>query len=177
MRSSESPFWGRWRCRCTSSLPNIHYFLAISASRVPCSSVITASRVDRFASLRYRYLSNQHRIGKNRETTLSIKEQTSLTRPDTKPSDLTRRRTCKPTLGLVARKQITYTYFPMSAQEKDYFARVKGPETIRPVTPSAGTGKARTEVFKANLRAYKPTGSKMVSNSVNKTALHPGGVE
>ena len=65
----------------------------------------------------------------------------------------------------------------MSAQDKDYFARVKGPETIRPATPSAGTGKARTEVFKANLRAYKPTGSKMVSNSVNKTALHPGGVE
>ena len=65
----------------------------------------------------------------------------------------------------------------MSAQDKDYFARIKGPETIRPVTPSEGTGKARSDVFKANLRAYKPTGPSMVSNSVNKTALHPGGVE
>jgi hypothetical protein len=59
----------------------------------------------------------------------------------------------------------------------DYFARVKGGDSLRPTTPSAGTGKARTEVLKANLRAFRPTDSNMVSNSVNKTALHPGGVE
>lgn len=59
----------------------------------------------------------------------------------------------------------------------DYFARTQGSDNPRPLTPSAGSGKARTEVLKANLRAYKPTDPNMVSNSVNKTALHPGGVE
>ena len=60
----------------------------------------------------------------------------------------------------------------------DYFARVKGAESHRPATPSAGTGKARTEILKANLRAFKPASTPgMVSNSVNKTALHPSGVE
>lgn len=59
----------------------------------------------------------------------------------------------------------------------DYFARSQGSDSIRPNTPSAGSGKARTEVLKANLRAYKPADPNMVTHSVNKTALHPGGVE
>ena len=54
----------------------------------------------------------------------------------------------------------------------DYFQRLKG--NPRPETPGAPDSKARTEVYKSNLKAFNPT---MVSNSVNKTALHPGGVE
>lgn len=59
----------------------------------------------------------------------------------------------------------------------DYFQRLKasGSESLRPQTPGEeGDQKARAEVQKKNLRSYKPT---MVSHSVNKTALHPGGVE
>lgn len=56
----------------------------------------------------------------------------------------------------------------------DYFERLKSSNSQRPTTPGAGSDKARTEVLKTNLKAFKPT---MVSNSVNKTALHPGGVE
>merc|ERR1712000_362907 len=53
-------------------------------------------------------------------------------------------------------------------------ARLQATEQIRPHTPSPGTGTARSNLAKTNLRAYS---SKMVSHSVNKTALHPGGVE
>lgn len=59
----------------------------------------------------------------------------------------------------------------------DYFQRLKAPGTegLRPQTPGAeGDQKARADLQKKNLRHYKPN---MVSNSVNKTALHPGGVE
>jgi len=56
----------------------------------------------------------------------------------------------------------------------DYSARLQATEQIRPHTPSPGTGTARSNLAKTNLRAYS---SKMVSHSVNKTALHPGGVE
>ena len=45
---------------------------------------------------------------------------------------------------------------------------------LRPLTPGPGDSKTRTEVAKKQLRNLKPT---MVSQSVNKTALHPGGVE
>lgn len=44
----------------------------------------------------------------------------------------------------------------------------------RPLTPAPGDDKARTELAKRQLRDLKPT---MVSASVNKTALHPGGVQ
>jgi len=44
----------------------------------------------------------------------------------------------------------------------------------RPLTPAPGDSKARTELAKRQLRDLKPT---MVSQSVNKTALHPGGVQ
>merc|ERR1711977_553149 len=47
-------------------------------------------------------------------------------------------------------------------------------QQIRPHTPSPASGTARSNLAKTNLRAYS---SKMVSHSVNKTALHPGGVE
>ncbi|RMD43377.1 hypothetical protein DV735_g1693, partial [Chaetothyriales sp. CBS 134920] len=48
-------------------------------------------------------------------------------------------------------------------------------DTPRPVTPGVGeSNQARTEVFKANLKAFRPA---MGSNSVNKTALHPAGVQ
>lgn len=57
----------------------------------------------------------------------------------------------------------------------DYFQRLNSSNTGRPNTPAADQSKARTEVLKRNLRSYKPTS--MVSHSVNKTALHPGGVE
>lgn len=58
----------------------------------------------------------------------------------------------------------------------DYFKRLNpvSSATARPTTPGPESSQARTEVLKRNLRSYKPT---MVSNSVNKTALHPGGVE
>ena len=155
--------------------PKCALFLVVSATSSPLSSVPAASRIDRIALPRYLPPSNHCRLGKIRVQTHYKKRQTSLTCPETKPPDLTRRRTSKPTLGPVARNHISYTHFPMSAE--DYFARVKGNDTLRPVTPSAGTGKARTEILKTNLRAFKPTNSNMVSNSVNKTALHPGGVE
>ena len=59
----------------------------------------------------------------------------------------------------------------------DYFDRLKSSSNIRPTTPGVqGTSKARTDILKTNLKAFKPTGT-MVTNSVNKTALHPGGVE
>ncbi len=63
------------------------------------------------------------------------------------------------------------------AAQADYFDRLKGSatESGRPQTPAPAEDQAtRSAVAKKNLRAYKPT---MVSNSVNKTALHPGGVE
>jgi len=57
----------------------------------------------------------------------------------------------------------------------DYFKRavLSTPASSgRPTTPAAdANSQARTEILKKNLR------NKMVSNSVNKTALHPGGVE
>jgi phosphoenolpyruvate carboxykinase (ATP) len=56
----------------------------------------------------------------------------------------------------------------------DYFKRsvLSSSSTGRPTTPAAdNNSQARTEILKKNLR------NKMVSNSVNKTALHPGGVE
>lgn len=45
----------------------------------------------------------------------------------------------------------------------------------RPSSPSAGTGTARSNVAKTQLKNHQQ--ARMVSNSVNKTALHPGGVE
>jgi len=57
----------------------------------------------------------------------------------------------------------------------DYFNRLKNsPAPARPLTPAPDNSQARADVVKTNLRAFKPT---MVTNSVNKTALHPGGVE
>jgi len=50
----------------------------------------------------------------------------------------------------------------------------KAEPTARPLTPAPGDDTARTEVAKTQLRALNPT---MVSQSVNKTALHPGGVQ
>ena len=45
----------------------------------------------------------------------------------------------------------------------------------RPLTPAAdSTNKSRTELAKTQLKNSKPG---MVSQSVNKTALHPGGVQ
>lgn len=43
----------------------------------------------------------------------------------------------------------------------------------RPLTPAPAESKARTELAKQQLRRFHPG---MVSQSVNKTALHPGGV-
>jgi hypothetical protein len=45
----------------------------------------------------------------------------------------------------------------------------------RPQTPAPEDNKARSDLAKAQLRNFKATS--MVSNSVNKTALHPGGVQ
>jgi len=56
----------------------------------------------------------------------------------------------------------------------DYTAHLKAGLTLRPASPSPGTGQARSELNKVQLRHYN---ANMVSNSVNKTALHPGGVE
>lgn len=47
-------------------------------------------------------------------------------------------------------------------------------EPGRPNTPAPQGSTGRTELIKKQLRALKPT---MVSQSVNKTALHPGGVQ
>lgn len=46
--------------------------------------------------------------------------------------------------------------------------------TLRPLTPAPGDSQTRTEVNKKQLLDNNP---KMVSQSVNKTALHPGGVQ
>jgi len=56
----------------------------------------------------------------------------------------------------------------------DYSARLTAVHQIRPQSPSPATGKARSDLAKTQLRNYT---SRMVSQSVNKTALHPGGVE
>lgn len=56
----------------------------------------------------------------------------------------------------------------------DYSTRLKAVHQIRPHSPSPATGTARSDLAKTQLRAYS---SRMVSQSVNKTALHPGGVE
>ena len=53
---------------------------------------------------------------------------------------------------------------------------VTNPSTIpRPSSPSSGTGTARATISKNQLKNYPQ--STMVTKSVNKTALHPGGVE
>ena len=44
----------------------------------------------------------------------------------------------------------------------------------RPLTPAPESSTGRTEVTKTQLKNFNP---KMVSQSVNKTALHPGGVQ
>jgi hypothetical protein len=69
-------------------------------------------------------------------------------------------------------RSIQKTQFRIMAS--DYSARLQATEQLRPHTPSPATSTARTNLAKTNLRAYS---SKMVSHSVNKTALHPGGVE
>ncbi|OCT53528.1 hypothetical protein CLCR_10862 [Cladophialophora carrionii] len=56
----------------------------------------------------------------------------------------------------------------------DYSSRLQAVHQIRPHSPSPATGTARSDLAKTQLRAYS---TKMVSQSVNKTALHPGGVE
>jgi hypothetical protein len=45
----------------------------------------------------------------------------------------------------------------------------------RASSPSEGTGTARSTVAKTQLKNHPQ--AMMVSNSVNKTALHPGGVQ
>lgn len=56
----------------------------------------------------------------------------------------------------------------------DYSTRLTAVHQIRPQSPSPATGKARSDLAKTQLRNFS---SRMVSHSVNKTALHPGGVE
>ncbi|KAH0843999.1 hypothetical protein FOPE_09091 [Fonsecaea pedrosoi] len=56
----------------------------------------------------------------------------------------------------------------------DYSTRLQAVHQIRPQSPSPATGTARSALAKVQLRAFS---SRMVSHSVNKTALHPGGVE
>jgi hypothetical protein len=52
------------------------------------------------------------------------------------------------------------------------FKRVTAPTTR--LTTQRQDSTSRTDILKRQLRDYKPTN--MVSHSVNKTALHPGGV-
>lgn len=61
-----------------------------------------------------------------------------------------------------------------SHMASDYSTRLSAIHQIRPQSPSPATGTARTDLAKTQLRNYS---SRMVSQSVNKTALHPGGVE
>lgn len=77
------------------------------------------------------------------------------------------------TFGLAPEQEV-YKRHNSASMASDYSARLQATEQIRPHTPSPGTGTARSNLAKTNLRAYS---SKMVSHSVNKTALHPGGVE
>jgi hypothetical protein len=49
------------------------------------------------------------------------------------------------------------------------------PNAPRASSPSEGTGTARSTVTKTQLKNHPQ--AMMVSNSVNKTALHPGGVQ
>jgi len=56
----------------------------------------------------------------------------------------------------------------------EYSSRLQAVEHFRPHSPAPDTGKARSDLAKVQLRTFS---SKMVSQSVNKTALHPGGVE
>ena len=49
------------------------------------------------------------------------------------------------------------------------------PDVPRAASPSEGTGTARSNVAKTQLTNHPH--AMMVSNSVNKTALHPGGVQ
>ena len=58
--------------------------------------------------------------------------------------------------------------------ESNSYSRVTAPST-RLTTQGKDTAQTRTDILKRQLRDFKP--NRMVSNSVNKTALHPGGVE
>jgi hypothetical protein len=48
-------------------------------------------------------------------------------------------------------------------------------DSVRQTSPSPATGTARHEVQKAQLQSVPLTN--MVTNNVNRTALHPGGVQ
>jgi hypothetical protein len=74
--------------------------------------------------------------------------------------------------GPIVRKVQYQGRIPRMASE--YSTRLEAVQHPRPHTPSPATGTARSELAKTQLRNYS---SKMVSQSVNKTALHPGGVE
>ena len=62
----------------------------------------------------------------------------------------------------------------LSHMASDLSSRLQAVHEIRPQSPSPASGKARSDLAKTQLRAFS---ARMVSHSVNKTALHPGGVE
>ena len=99
----------------------------------------------------------------------------SATKTTSSPSDLSRSPfgiSTSNRLGPSVRKIQYQRQF--SHMASDYPSRLKAVQQIRPHSPSPATGTARSELAKVQLRAFS---SRMVTHSVNKTALHPGGVE
>ena len=79
------------------------------------------------------------------------------------------------TLALIRRIHIKRETIVMSSEKSGYFGLKTQESGIRPHTPAPQSSTARSNLAKVQLRNFKPNA--MVSNSVNKTALHPGGVE
>ena len=63
----------------------------------------------------------------------------------------------------------------MASNALDPMSQERRPSTVRQTSVAPEAGKTRSEVFKKQLRGTQF--NSMVSQSVNKTALHPGGVE
>ena len=92
-------------------------------------------------------------------------------------SDLTRPAFGKGTLnplGLDSTLTVRVYQEARSPMASDYSTRLEAVHQYRPHSPSPATGTARSNLAKVQLRNFSV---KMVTHSVNKTALHPGGVE
>lgn len=135
-------------------------FFASSAAVAQISNYQNTARLTALA------LSQSPFLGQTRTVSVrkSVPRPSDLSRPSIGNSTSVR-------LGPSVRKIQYQGEFPMAS---DYSARLQATHQIRPHSPSPATGTARSDLAKVQLRAFS---SRMVSQSVNKTALHPGGVE
>lgn len=101
------------------------------------------------------------------QTSAPIKHQAShLRAPDFFRTSFARFHTSRP---------LPRTISAASSQMATSEQLASNPSVPRAPSPSQGTGTARSNVAKTQLTNHAQ--AMMVSNSVNKTALHPGGVQ